>query len=206
MIKQGIKNDENNKIPVMKVSGMYFDMLIIKNNKNLIDKEMIKNNSKNYANMLKTLYYNCVNEDLADTIVFSPNNLINSYILVDILAHKIKYRGMIFRSLDISDISFGKSSVYSSISDIKFEHIYIILDRQISEYLQTVIIQIIENRRLVGKTTTVICDQDSSLFGDYQVLDSYMFPDGINNVNWLSFVDIFSVEGSHKSKRGVWKV
>ncbi|MGL6066467.1 MAG: hypothetical protein ACRC0R_05260 [Cetobacterium sp.] len=176
---------------------------IIRKNVNLVDIYMYKNESQNYSNMLSIIGEE-TEEELGNYLVSSPYELTNSYILSLLTSKGIITDYRIYRSSDLVDIAFGKSNI-KSVNNIKCKTLIIIVDNTGSEYYQQLIIQIMENRMMLGLFTITIVNIHSSLFSDkISMLDDYFFED-INIKERFGYIDLFEVKERRKNKKGIWK-
>lgn len=196
-----VDNDNSAKIRLTK-KDIY--MGILSKNRNLIDSYLAYENTKNYTDMLRVLEEEVVT--VTNGIVFTPYELTNPFILVHLANNLITSGYRVYRGSDIADIAFGKSSQgYKSINSIKCNTLIVIIENSSSEYYQQLLIQLMENRLMLGLKTIFITNVHSSSFDEkLGMLDEYFF-DGITIRDRFGLVDLFDVKDRRKTKKGIWK-
>lgn len=189
-----IKIDQNKShefdIPTIKKTKSDIIKELMVRYKYLIEKDLI--NDKKYSNRLKVFNY-ILNEELEDTLIFCPEELINSFILSIILKYTLISNLKIYRSSDISDIAFGKNDTVKGIQYIREKYIIVIVDNNTTDYIQTLLVQLYENRIKKGYITIFVFNFETSDIDKFPTLDTYLFPDGETSRNNFITYNIYEI-------------
>lgn len=197
IIKNNDKSRLKNEVPRIKVNIKDVIKDIIVNNRYLIDLDMDR---RKYNKLMSMFIDDCQYDGICDCYVYCPSNYINTYILSSLISNVVRCSYSIMRSLDVGDVAFGKSDKYRNIGMINEKYLFIILDSQISDYLQTTIIQLYENRRMKGLRTVIISEYEIDV-SSYDIIDGFFYPDGSNIRSGMVILDIYDIIENNKSKK-----
>lgn len=197
IIKTENNKNPNYEIPTMKKNKNDIIKELLQKYKYLIDKEIAKD--KKYTNRLKVLNKNIVG-NLTDTLIFCPEELLNSFLLCIILKYMLIHNLKIYRSSDISDIAFNKNDTIKGIQYIRDKVVIVILDMNTNEYVQTLLIQLYENRVKKGFITIFAFNFDMVGIEKYPILDKYLFPDGQLSRYNFTIYDVFEIKSEYTKR------
>lgn len=203
IIKMSDKSKLKNEVPVMKIDPKKLIQDILEQNKYLIKSDI---GIKRFSKLLTELRDVVMEDKIYNELIFCPSELINSYLLCSFLTHRLTIEKRVMRSSEIADVAFGKSELYKNINGIREMYLYVILDIQVSDYLQSTLIQLYETRVAKGLKTIIIVPSLMEMFGEYPILDGYYFPNGEEIIDGVILRDLYEIDkrlySASKRKRG----